>query len=146
MPLPPPLPRKNWFERNWKWFVPLTGTVFLTLLILFFVGIFFFVTKVMTSSPPYMMAMETAQQDPRAQELLGSPIKRRGWFVMGNFTSTGSTGRADLSIPVEGPKARGTLIVEAELHRDGWELLYLGLDTGNDRERLVMIGTDATAE
>src|SRR5438105_7409583 len=53
-PQPPPLPsqppRRNWWERNWKWFVP-TGCMTLIVLAMLFVAcIVFFALSILKSS------------------------------------------------------------------------------------------------
>jgi hypothetical protein len=54
------------------------------------------------SSDAYQGALARARADPAVVMALGSPIEE-GWFVMGNINISGSSGEADLAIPVSGP-------------------------------------------
>jgi len=57
IPMQPAAPRKGWFGRNWKWFVP-TGCMTIIVLIAAFVGgIFALVVGSMKSSDAYTLAM-----------------------------------------------------------------------------------------
>jgi hypothetical protein len=119
-PLPPPPTRpKNWFERNWKWFVP--ALIIFCLLIFggFLAAIFFGVTQMMRTSPPYQIAVERALKSPDVQAKLGTPITV-GRFTSGGINLKGPSGSATLEIPLRGPKARGVIYVEAEKHFGIW--------------------------
>src|SRR5947209_11013610 len=85
-PPPPPLPaqsgatpapippRRNWWQRNWKWFVPLGCLTSLGAVVIFVLCIVAVVFGAMKSSEPYKYAMAHAQADARVQSALGSPI------------------------------------------------------------------------
>ena len=118
-PLPPPMPRPNWFGRNWKWVVPLG-----CLLPVLFVGgcgllAFLFATGIMKQSDAYKIALARAQANPAVIEAIGSPISQTG-IVSGNSNVSGATGEANLSIPLSGPKGKATLYVEAKKSADTW--------------------------
>jgi hypothetical protein len=119
VPLPPPMPRPNWFGRNWKWVVP----VGCLLPVLFASGcalmVFFFVTGVMKQSDAYKIALARAQTNPALIEAIGSPISQTG-IVSGNSNVNGPTGEANLSFPLSGPKGKATLYVEAKKSADLW--------------------------
>src|SRR5256714_7102636 len=118
-PLPPPMPRPNWFGRNWKWVVPLG-----CLLPVLFMGgcgllAFLFATGIMKQSDAYKIALARAQANPAVIEALGSPISQTG-IVSGNSNVSGAVGEANLSIPLSGPKGKATLYVEAKKSADTW--------------------------
>jgi hypothetical protein len=118
LPLPP-MPRPNWFGRNWKWVVPL-GCLFARA----FRG---------WVRPPGVLVCNRHNETigclqnrarPRASEpggdrSDGSPISQTG-IVSGNSNVTGPTGQASLSIPLSGPKGKATLYVEAMKSADIW--------------------------
>lgn len=87
--------------------------------VLFGGGIFYFVMNLLKSSDAYAMAMETLRSDSRAVELLGEPIED-GMFPMGSVETSGSSGYADLTISVSGPKGSGKLYVLANKWMDDW--------------------------
>ncbi|MBF4463666.1 cytochrome c oxidase assembly factor Coa1 family protein [Flavobacterium sp. LC2016-12] len=111
--------RKNWWDRNWKWFVP-TGCLGLIVLFgLFIAGIFFGVTSMMKDSDAYKESMTIVQHDKSVNDKLGSPIEADG-MVSGNISIHNDTGNCDLQIPIKGSKGKGTLFVVAE-KRGKWK-------------------------
>jgi hypothetical protein len=119
-PLPPQFPRrKNWFDRNWKWFIP-TLVVALLLLIGGFIGaVFYGVMHMFTGSEPYKVAVERAMKSPMVQEKIGTPMKV-GWLTSGNENLNGPSGSASLAISLSGPKGSGTIYVEAKKKAGTW--------------------------
>ena len=65
--------------------------------------------------------MEVAAGHPAVVEVTGEPIEA-GWLVSGNIQINGQTGRADLSIPISGPRGGGQLQVEATKNAGEWHL------------------------
>lgn len=136
---PPP---STWWSRNWKWCVPVLAALLLALFAAFIFGILALVFGAMKSSGPYQHAMARAQADPGVTAALGTPIQA-GWLVQGNFSSNGPDGEANLAIPLDGPKADGTLFVVAKKRAGQWryETLAVNVDGG---ERIVL-ADDAAA-
>lgn len=118
---PPP---RNWWQRNWKWFVP-TGC--LTLLMLF-VGFVFCIVLVafsaIKSTDAYATAFNRAKSDPRVIAAIGTPIKQ-GWYVAGNTRVSGGSGEADLTIPISGPKGKATVYAKATKSAGRWSYSQL---------------------
>ena len=104
--------RKNWWDRNWKWFVPTGCLSILVLFGLFIAGIFFGVTSIMKDSDAYKGAMTAAQHNKIVIEKLGNPIESDG-MVSGSINVNNDTGNCDIQIPIKGPKGTGTLFVVA---------------------------------
>jgi hypothetical protein len=105
-------PRKSWWDRNWKWFVP-TGCLSLILLFgLFIGGIFFGVTSMMTNSDAYKQAMYEANHNPEVIQKLGNTIEKDG-MVSGSINVSGETGNCNMEIPIKGSKGTGILFVNA---------------------------------
>src|SRR5438552_6512089 len=111
--------RTGWWGRNWKWFVP-TGCLGMLLLVAGFVFfVLFIVFGAMKSSDAYKTALAKAQTDPRVVNALGSPITD-GMFVSGKTNVSGSSGHAEITVPISGPKGKGTIyFVAAQLAVDG---------------------------
>ncbi len=112
--IPPPLPidrSTTWRQRNWKWLIPacLGGIALFAGFIVLIVTIVF---GMMKSAHAYKEALAMARADLYVKEALGSPIKE-GLLVMGNINVNGSSGHADLAIPVSGPEGSGTIYVVA---------------------------------
>lgn len=111
--------QSNWWQRNWKWFVPVLATLLLALFAAFVFGIISLIFGAIKSSGPYQHAITRAQSDPAVIAALGEPI-RAGWLVQGNINVNGASGDADLAIPLDGPRADGTLYVVAEKRAGEW--------------------------
>ena len=94
-------------QKKWaKW-----GVIVIVLFICFFVVLFFFVSSALKNSDAYRLAYSKLEQSQEAVSILGAPISTG--MVQGNFQSSGPTGTAQLSVPVKGTKAKGTLYVDA---------------------------------
>ncbi|NRA36561.1 MAG: hypothetical protein HRU15_00330 [Planctomycetes bacterium] len=93
-----------------------------------FASVFWF----MQQSDAYTFAIETAQNDQRVQNMLGTPIEA-GWFVSGNINITNDTGDANLEIPISGPKGSGTVYVIGTRSGGVWTFTRLTCELdGND--------------
>lgn len=137
---PPPLPGKKsttWWQRNWKWFVPacLGSVVLFAGFIVLIVAIVF---GMMKSSDAYKQALAEARINPYVQEALGSPIEE-GFLIMGNINVNGSSGHADLAIPVSGPAGEGTIYVVASKSAGQWTILRLVVDIKATNERIDLL-------
>ena len=116
-PIPP---RPGWWSRNWKWFVP-TGCCLTPLLLgggvlAFFVVVIFGALK---QTDVYKMAVARAKGDSRVIAALGTPVEE-GWYLSGNTNVNGGSGNADLSIPISGPKGKGTIYAVATKSAGEW--------------------------
>lgn len=142
-PLPAP-PRTGWWQRHWKWAVPVLCTVLLTLFAGFVLLLFSAVYGMIKSSGPYTEALQRAQANPAAVAALGTPL-RDGWFTQGNVRVDGASGEANLQIPVSGPKGKGKLFVEASKSAGQWSFETLVLQVDADGERIDLQGGQAAA-
>jgi hypothetical protein len=122
IPAPPPpaltLP-KNWFSRNWKWFIPTLILGLVLLLTLVVGGLLTFVFGLLKSSEPYQHAVAVASSNPDVVRELGTPIVP-AWYASGNINVSGSSGNADLAIPLRGSLHRGTVYVRAKKTEGVW--------------------------
>jgi len=131
--------QKNWFARNWKWAVPSGCLVLLVLFGLFAGGIVYLVFKMIKQSDVYEEALHMAVQNERVMESLGTPIEE-GLFVSGSINTSGSSGEAELAIPVAGPYAEGTIYVIAEKRAGRWHYQLLEVEIDGEAERILIIG------
>jgi len=135
---------KNWFKRNWLWAVP-TGC--LTLVVLCAAGIALLVAVVfgaMKSSDAYKEALVKVQASRAVADALGTPIEP-GYVIGGSVKVDGATGTADLSIPLSGPKARGTLTVKATKAAGQWVYSIMALDVEGSKQHLDLLGEVSTS-
>ncbi len=130
--------RNTWLSRNWKWFVPslcLAGLI----VIGGFVGLVFYgVTSMMKSSGAYQMAVERAKGNPDVVSALGEPIVE-GFFTSGNMNDSGSMGRADLAIPISGPKGEATIYLSAHKSVGKWTFSDLVVEIGKTEDRIDLL-------
>lgn len=129
--------RRNWWDRNWKWFVP-TGCLSLLILFgLFIAGIFFGVTSMMTNSDAYKESLAAAQHNKIVIEKLGQPIETDG-MISGSIQTHNDSGNCDLQIPLKGPKGKGTLFVVAE-KRGKWKFSEMSVYIEKTAEEIDLL-------
>jgi hypothetical protein len=119
-------PAPGWWSRNWKWFVP-TGCCLGTLLgLILAVAVFGFsifaiftgVSAALKSSEPYKVAVARAQANDKVTTALGTPLSEG--FPMGSINTNNDTGKVDFSIPISGPKGKGTIYVVGTRSAGTW--------------------------
>lgn len=103
-PLPPQFPRrKNWFDRNWKWFIPTLVVAILCLVGGFIAVLYLSVDLTFRSSDVCKIAVAQATASPAVRAKLGTPL-RVGHSFSGSLNLYGTSGDANLEIPVSGPR------------------------------------------
>lgn len=127
--------QRNWWGRNWKWFVPVGCLSILLLLAAFIALVMAFVFGMMKSSNPYSQALEVARSNPSVVAALGSPIEE-GYFVSGKISENGPSGEAELAIPISGPRGAGTIYLEAHKSAGAWKFSTLVAEIGATHERI----------
>jgi cytochrome oxidase complex assembly protein 1 len=97
----------------------------------------------MKSSDAYKTALTKAKSDPRVVSALGSPIAD-GWFVGGKTNVSGTSGQADMTVPISGPKGKGTLYFVATKFAGQWSFSKLMVEIGSTGQRIDLIEDSAT--
>jgi hypothetical protein len=124
------------------WFVP-TGCLTLIGLVVGFVALIVMVVfGTMKSSDVYKDSLRRAQNDPAVIAALGSPVED-GWFMTGKTEVNGSSGQADLMVPISGPKGKAKLYIVAEKAEGKWNYSKLVVVTDEGEKRLDMLSGDA---
>jgi hypothetical protein len=104
-----------------------------------FVGsIVVIVFSAIKSTDPYKDAFAKVKMHPAVIEALGSPIKE-GFFVSGNTNVNGAAGGANLSIPISGPKGKGTIYVKAEKSLGRWSYSDLVVEIQKTGHRIDLL-------
>lgn len=124
-----PAQQPGWFSRNWKWLLAVGCLVPMLCCGVFGVGTYFTVTKVIQGTPVFAEALEKANTNPDVTAALGQPVTP-GMMLSGSVNQSGNTGTADFSIPIEGPKGKGTLKVEASMKGGDWTFQRLEAEVG----------------
>jgi hypothetical protein len=134
----PPTPNANWWKRNWKWFVPL-GCFSMAVLFVVFVGsVLLIVFSAVKSTDVYKDALARAKAHPAVIEALGSPVTE-GFLVSGNTNVNGASGEANLSIPIAGPKGKGTIYVAARKSLGRWNYSGLVFEIEKKHQRIDLL-------
>ena len=129
---------KSWWGRNWKWFVPVGCLGSLALFAAFIVLMMCLVFGLMKSSDAYKDALEKAKAHPSVQKAIGTPIEE-GMFVTGNINISGSSGQADLSIPISGPDGEATIYVVAAKLVGQWKFSTLIVEIKDTKQRINLL-------
>jgi len=139
--MPPAQPQRSWWSRNWKWVVPV-GCLVLILPLLalagFIGGILAIVFGSIKSTDVCQQALTLAKSNPVVIEALGEPIED-GWLMSGNINTSGPSGSADISIPLHGPKGKGTLYAVATKSAGRWEYDTLEVEVQGRDDRINLL-------
>jgi hypothetical protein len=103
---------------------------------LFIISVFALVEGMMRATGAYSMAMTQAEDSPCVVQALGSPLTVE-WMISGNTNENGDDGSANLSIPVHGPKGKGTLDLDARKLNGAWKIRSLVLNHDSDEIQIV---------
>jgi cytochrome oxidase complex assembly protein 1 len=136
--------KPNWWKRNWKWFVPLGCFSVMLLFVAFVASVALIVFSAVKSTDLYKDALARAKANPAVIEALGSPITE-GFLVSGNTNVNGASGEANLSIPISGPKAKGTLYVAATKSLGRWNYSGLVMEIAGTHQRIDLLHTSTQA-
>jgi hypothetical protein len=128
-------PRRSWWSRNWKWVVPVGCLAPVVVCCGGGTLLFVFVSGALKSSEPYQEALERAKTNDGVKAQLGEPIEA-GFFVSGSVEISGPSGKADLSIPVSGPKGAGTVYVTATKSAGKWQYSTLEFAPKDSQARI----------
>lgn len=135
---PHPPEQKGWFGRNWKWFIP-TGCLSIILLAAIGIGsIVYFALGSIKSSYVYTEALNKAKSNPAVVSELGEPIEA-GWRLSGNINVDGDSGKADVKIPVSGPKKSGSIYATAVKKQGKWDFSALEIEIEGKTERINLL-------
>lgn len=130
---------RDWVDRNWKWFIPLLCAAGLACLFAFIA----LIVGLMKASDAYQGALCRIKTSPEAIATFGVPIKD-GFFFTGNININGTTGRADLAIPISGPKGSATAYVLATKSLGAWHYTRLILVRTDDSAKHIDLSDPAT--
>ena len=116
----------------------------LTLFTAFVVSIALIVFSAVKSTDVYRDALARAKAHPSVIEILGSPIKE-GFLVSGNTNVNGASGEANLSIPISGPKGKGTIYVAASKSLGRWNYTGLIVEIAKTHQRIDLLQSGVSA-
>jgi hypothetical protein len=129
---------RNWWERNWKWFVPVGCLSIVLVVVLGIAALVTFAFGMLKHSGGYDGALRIAKANPAVVAALGTPIED-GWMVSGKINESGASGSADMAIPVSGPRGRGTVYVQATKSAGQWHYRTLVVEIERTHERIDVL-------
>lgn len=118
-------------QRKWAFW----GVVVYIIIAIFALGSIALTFYFIKSSDAYQLALQRVQTHPAAVQVLGTPI-HPGWKVSGNIQVSGPSGQANLSFPVSGPKANGTVYMDATKEMGAWHINQQVLEIEKTGQRL----------
>lgn len=104
-------------------------------------------TVIVTSfhnSDAYKQALAKAVKNPEMRELIGEPM-RPSWFISGQLNVNGGTGNANSSIPIAGPKAKGSIRAIAYKSAGVWLFTYLQVSIVGQPESIDLLSVQPPA-
>jgi hypothetical protein len=123
-PLVPGPVERSWLDRHARWKIPL-GCLIVILLLCAFVGVTFTILDVsFRSSLVYHEALARARQSSEVANHIGSPLKP-GRVIQGHISVSGSTGNANMEIPLTGPRGKATIVLDASKVDGKWAFRML---------------------
>lgn len=92
----------------------------------------------MKSTDVYKTAVARAKSDSAVTEALGTPIEE-GWFMTGKTNVEGTSGEADIGIPISGPKGKGTIYAVAKKTAGRWTYSTLEVEVKESGQRIGLL-------
>ena len=133
-----PHQQKGWFGRNWKWFVPVGCLGMVLMIVVFVAAVAYFALGSIKSSYVYKEAIAKTRSNAAVVRELGEPIEP-GWLISGRINVNESSGNADVSIPVSGPKKSGKVYVSAVKKLGKWDFSALEVEIEGKTERINLL-------
>ena len=130
--------QRPWLRRNLKWIIPLGCLLpFLVVggIVTFVLVVVFGVIK---SAEPYRESIARAEKNPAVVQALGEPLKP-GMIPSGNISVSGSSGDAEFSIPISGPKGSAVIYVVAKKKAGKWIYEILEVEVEGSKDRIDLL-------
>ena len=133
--LPPPVRPKSWLQRH------LVAVILLAGLILgggFACALFSFIEYSFKTSDVYAEAMNRVRHSEKVTRETGAPITP-GWLVWGSINVSTNSGNADISIPIAGPKGKGSVHAVASKTEGAWHFEALEVKLRDGQEQVDLL-------
>jgi hypothetical protein len=114
------------------------------LLVAFVASVALIVFSAVKSTDVYKDALARAKAHPAVIDALGSPITE-GFLVSGNTNVNGASGETNLSIPISGPKGKGTVYVAATKSLGRWNYSGLVIEIAATHQHIDLLHGPTTA-
>ena len=144
-PLVPRPMQKSWLERHPRWKIPLGFLTLILLIAVFGAVVMTVVTTSFRSSDVYKQALAKAGESLQVREQIGEPIQA-AWLISGDLHLNGSTGNANLSIPISGPRGRGLIRAVASKSGGVWRFSFLQVSVAGQGVCIDLLSVQPPAE
>lgn len=128
--------KQSLLSKHWKWYLVIAACF----AVLLFVG----VSLTLSDSEVSKMAVAAAESNPVVKQRLGDPIKR-GFFTSGSIEINGSSGHADLEVPISGPRGKATIYAVANKSAGIWKFETLNVAFDEASPRLTLLQDESNA-
>lgn len=142
-PLHPEPVRKSWLERNPLWKLPLGCLTLLLLIGIFVVVLMTIITTSFRSSDVYKQAIAVAARNAQVRERIGETIQA-DWLISGQLNVSGSTGNANLSIPISGSRGQGKILAVAYKSGGVWRFTKLQVMVAGQAEGIDLLSEEGS--
>ncbi|WP_026451942.1 cytochrome c oxidase assembly factor Coa1 family protein [Aequorivita capsosiphonis] len=130
--------QNNWFQRHWKWMLPLVvvGILTATLFASLTAGHLGDFGKAYAEPQLFKGALDLAQQNREVTELLGQlePVGNMA-ILEGDIEYTHESNHVNLSVRVTGTKGKANMQVIANRINDSWEYQKVSIRVKNPPEK-----------
>jgi hypothetical protein len=123
--------QESWFKKNWKWFIPLTGTMLIltiSLLIIAFSSVLGNYSKAYADPKLYELALEKVKQNERVNVVLGEiePINNMS-ILNGSVNYSDDNILVNSTIKITCEKGKAMLDILAERNNKTWDYKLITL-------------------
>ena len=144
-PLQPQPLRRSWIEQHPNWKIPLGCLTLFLLIAVFVLCLMAVITSAFRSSDVYKQAVAKAGENQQVRNLIGEPVKP-AWLISGQLNVSGSTGNANLSIPISGPRGKGTIRAVAFKNAGVWRFTVLQVNVEGQSESIDLLSVQPPLE
>jgi hypothetical protein len=142
--LAPTAPEKSWLERHARWKIPIGCLIVVVLLGGFVAAVFTVVSTSFRRSYVFQEAIARAERNPQVADRIGTPL-RPGWVPQGRIEVSGSSGSAQMEIPVTGPHGKATISLEARKVAGTWRFSTLQVQLEGQSDSVNLLAGDEGA-
>ena len=137
----PAEPKRGWWSRNWIWVLIVALATPIVLGCGCFSIIFFGLSASFKTSEVYQQGLARAQANEEVQAKIGEPIEA-GFFTSGSIEISGASGRADMAIPISGPKGSATIHAVANKSAGRWSFTTLEVAVNGAASRIDLLADE----
>ncbi len=136
--------KKNWWNRNWKWFLPTIVLVFLIsfglILTSSIEGNITDIAQAYSDNSLYENAIMKAKINKRVMEVIGEmdPIDKLA-IIEGNVIYSDNNKSVILSVRVKGNKGKGKIDISANKNGTQWKYKKINIRIKNPKEEIQIL-------